>query len=45
MPPGPTRHSRHYPLDSGDFQDAKKYENGKRNAWCVADGNRSLSRK
>lgn len=29
--------SQHYPLDTGYFRDAKKYENGKRNARCVAD--------
>ena len=42
---GTTRHSQHYPLDTSYLQDAKKYENGKRNVRCVADGNRSLARK
>ena len=45
MPLGPTRHLQHCPLDTGYLQDAKKYENVKKNVQCVADGNQNLAHK
>ena len=45
MPLEPTRHSQHYPLDTGYLQDEKRFKNGDRNVWCVANRNRRHARK